>query len=53
MVGLPGVSGLNRTTQEADYCLYSLVGLDFTEYYKNSNLYRRNKQLIQELGQPA
>ncbi|CAJ2661303.1 unnamed protein product [Trifolium pratense] len=29
------------------------LGLDFTEYYKNSDLYRRNKQLIQELGQPA
>ncbi|WJX74826.1 transcription factor [Trifolium repens] len=29
------------------------LGVDFTEYYKNSDLYRRNKQLIQELGQPA
>jgi ABC-type multidrug transport system ATPase subunit len=29
------------------------LGLDFTEYYKNSDLYRRNKQLIQELSQPA
>ncbi|XP_004486706.1 pleiotropic drug resistance protein 1-like [Cicer arietinum] len=29
------------------------LGVDFTDYYKNSDLYRRNKQLIQELGQPA
>jgi ABC-type multidrug transport system ATPase subunit len=29
------------------------LGVDFTEYYKNSDLYRRNKQLIQELSQPA
>ncbi|KAJ1376806.1 P-loop containing nucleoside triphosphate hydrolase [Sesbania bispinosa] len=29
------------------------LGVDFTDLYKNSDLYRRNKQLIQELGQPA
>ncbi|CAK8535728.1 unnamed protein product [Lathyrus sativus] len=29
------------------------LGVDFTDVYKNSDLYRRNKQLIQELGQPA
>ncbi|KAK7261881.1 hypothetical protein RIF29_28204 [Crotalaria pallida] len=29
------------------------LGVDFTEIYQNSDLYRRNKQLIQELSQPA
>ncbi|XP_020224224.1 uncharacterized protein LOC109806261 [Cajanus cajan] len=29
------------------------LGVDFTDLYKKSDLYRRNKQLIQELGQPA
>ncbi|KAF7843300.1 pleiotropic drug resistance protein 1-like [Senna tora] len=29
------------------------LGVDFTEVYKNSDLYRRNKQLIEELGKPA
>ncbi|XP_027344301.1 pleiotropic drug resistance protein 1-like isoform X1 [Abrus precatorius] len=29
------------------------LGVDFTDLYKNSDLYRRNKQLIQELGQSA
>ncbi|AES68067.2 drug resistance transporter-like ABC domain protein [Medicago truncatula] len=29
------------------------LGVDFTDLYKNSDLYRRNKQLIQELGVPA
>ncbi|KAL2332415.1 hypothetical protein Fmac_019996 [Flemingia macrophylla] len=29
------------------------LGVDFTNLYKNSDLFRRNKQLIQELGQPA
>ncbi|KAF1859242.1 hypothetical protein Lal_00009826 [Lupinus albus] len=29
------------------------LGVDFTEIYQNSDLYRRNKQLIQELNQPA
>ncbi|KAI4329293.1 hypothetical protein L6164_021576 [Bauhinia variegata] len=29
------------------------LGVDFTDIYKNSNLYRRNKQLIEELGKPA
>lgn len=28
------------------------LGVDFTEYYRNSDLYRRNKALIQELGVP-
>ncbi|KAJ8445587.1 hypothetical protein Cgig2_012475 [Carnegiea gigantea] len=28
------------------------LGVDFTEIYKNSDLYRRNKALIQELGTP-
>ncbi|KAL2332427.1 hypothetical protein Fmac_020008 [Flemingia macrophylla] len=29
------------------------LGVNFTDLYKSSDLYRRNKQLIQELGQPA
>ncbi|KAK4252850.1 hypothetical protein QN277_010993 [Acacia crassicarpa] len=29
------------------------LGVDFTDIYKNSDLYRRNKQLIEELGKPA
>ncbi|KAF7814326.1 pleiotropic drug resistance protein 1-like [Senna tora] len=29
------------------------LGVDFTDIYKNSELYRRNKQLIEELGKPA
>ncbi|CAK8533979.1 unnamed protein product [Lathyrus sativus] len=29
------------------------LGVDFTDLYKNSDIYRRNKQLIQELAQPA
>ncbi|KAL2332424.1 hypothetical protein Fmac_020005 [Flemingia macrophylla] len=29
------------------------LGVDFADLYKRSDLYRRNKQLIQELGQPA
>ncbi|MQL10543.1 hypothetical protein EI010_25350, partial [Escherichia coli] len=29
------------------------LGVDFTDLYQNSDLYRRNKQLIQELSQPA
>ncbi|XP_045830146.1 pleiotropic drug resistance protein 1-like [Trifolium pratense] len=29
------------------------LGVDFHEIYKNSELYRRNKQLIAELGKPA
>ncbi|RVW58199.1 Pleiotropic drug resistance protein 1 [Vitis vinifera] len=29
------------------------LGVDFTEIYKNSDLYRRNKDLIKELSQPA
>ncbi|KAF7814325.1 pleiotropic drug resistance protein 1 [Senna tora] len=29
------------------------LGVDFTEMYKNSDLYRRNKELIKELGKPA
>ncbi|XP_024637157.1 pleiotropic drug resistance protein 1 isoform X2 [Medicago truncatula] len=29
------------------------LGADFHEIYKNSELYRRNKQLIEELGKPA
>ncbi|KAK7294130.1 hypothetical protein RJT34_17013 [Clitoria ternatea] len=29
------------------------LGVDFHEIYKNSELYRRNKQLIKELGNPA
>ncbi|XP_021731921.1 pleiotropic drug resistance protein 1-like [Chenopodium quinoa] len=28
------------------------LGLDFTEHYRNSDLYRRNKAVIQELGTP-
>ncbi|XP_004506880.1 pleiotropic drug resistance protein 1-like [Cicer arietinum] len=28
------------------------LGVDFHEIYKNSDLYRRNKQLIEELGKP-
>ncbi|KAK4267500.1 hypothetical protein QN277_024273 [Acacia crassicarpa] len=29
------------------------LGVDFSEIYKKSELYRRNKQLIEELGKPA
>ncbi|KAI9107579.1 hypothetical protein K1719_021616 [Acacia pycnantha] len=29
------------------------LGVDFTDIYRNSDLYRRNKQLIEELGKPA
>ncbi|KNA08458.1 hypothetical protein SOVF_162410 isoform A [Spinacia oleracea] len=29
-----------------------VLGVDFTQFYKNSDLYRRNKSLIQELGVP-
>ncbi|KAL6556565.1 transcription factor [Orobanche gracilis] len=29
-----------------------LLGVDFTEYYKNSDLYMRNKALIKELSDP-
>lgn len=28
------------------------LGVDFTEFYKNSDLYRRNKALIRDLGTP-
>ncbi|XP_020223726.1 pleiotropic drug resistance protein 1-like [Cajanus cajan] len=38
---------VTTTTQELS------LGVDFAELYKNSDLYRRNKQLIQELGQPS
>ncbi|KAL2332417.1 hypothetical protein Fmac_019998 [Flemingia macrophylla] len=38
---------VTTTTQELS------LGVDFTDLYKKSDLYRRNKQLIQELGQPA
>ncbi|XP_015160196.1 pleiotropic drug resistance protein 1-like isoform X2 [Solanum tuberosum] len=31
----------------------AVLGIDFTELYKNSELYRRNKALIQELSVPA
>ncbi|EHA8586807.1 putative ABC transporter G family member 42 [Cocos nucifera] len=29
------------------------LGIDFAEYYKSSDLYRRNKALVSELGKPA
>ncbi|XP_010532150.1 PREDICTED: ABC transporter G family member 40-like isoform X2 [Tarenaya hassleriana] len=29
------------------------LGMNFTEIYKNSELYRRNKEIIKELSQPA
>ncbi|XLU93567.1 hypothetical protein S245_007919 [Arachis hypogaea] len=35
---------VTTTTQELS------LGVDFTDLFKNSYLYRRNKQLIQELG---
>ncbi|KAK7335962.1 hypothetical protein VNO80_28125 [Phaseolus coccineus] len=45
LTALMGVSGAVTTTaQELS------LGVDFTDLYRNSDLYRRNKQLIQELG---
>ncbi|RVW28719.1 Pleiotropic drug resistance protein 1 [Vitis vinifera] len=45
----PATWMLEVTTSAQEF----LLGVDFTEIYKNSNLYRRNKDLIKELSQPA
>ncbi|XP_004486707.1 pleiotropic drug resistance protein 1-like [Cicer arietinum] len=57
---IEGVSKINNGYNPATWMLEVTttaqehnLGVDFTDYYKNSDLYRRNKQLIQELGQPA
>jgi hypothetical protein len=38
---------VSTTSQEA------ALGVDFAQVYKNSELYKRNKELIKELSQPA
>ncbi|KAJ9692524.1 hypothetical protein PVL29_011532 [Vitis rotundifolia] len=45
----PATWMLEVTTSAQEF----LLGVDFTEIYKNSDLYRRNKDLIKELSQPA
>lgn len=45
----PATWMLEVTTQAQE----SALGVDFAELYKNSELYRRNKELIQEMSKPV
>ncbi|XP_010654721.1 pleiotropic drug resistance protein 1 [Vitis vinifera] len=58
--GIEGVSKIKDGYNPATWMLEvttgaqeGTLGVDFTEIYKNSDLYRRNKDLIKELSQPA
>uniref|UniRef100_A0A7N0VLX7 ABC transporter domain-containing protein n=1 Tax=Kalanchoe fedtschenkoi TaxID=63787 RepID=A0A7N0VLX7_KALFE len=58
--GIDGVSKIKDGYNPATWMLEvsssaqeMMLGVDFTEIYKNSDLYRRNKALIQELSTPA
>ncbi|CAL4962701.1 unnamed protein product [Urochloa decumbens] len=58
--GIQGVSkikdGYNPATWMLEVTTVSqeqILGVDFSEIYKNSELYQRNKALIKELSQPA
>uniref|UniRef100_A0A7N0RH17 ABC transporter domain-containing protein n=1 Tax=Kalanchoe fedtschenkoi TaxID=63787 RepID=A0A7N0RH17_KALFE len=57
--GIDGVSKIKDGYNPATWMLEvsssaqeMMLGVDFTEVYKNSDLYRRNKALIQELSTP-
>ncbi|KAL6334363.1 hypothetical protein AAG906_014764 [Vitis piasezkii] len=57
--GIEGVSKIKDGYNPATWMLEATtaaqeatLGVDFTEIYKNSDLYRRNKDLIKELSQP-
>ncbi|KAL1809576.1 hypothetical protein ACET3Z_026566 [Daucus carota] len=57
--GIQGISkikdGYNPATWMLEVTAASqemILGVDFTEIYKNSDLYRRNKALIKELSTP-
>ncbi|KAL6334331.1 hypothetical protein AAG906_014732 [Vitis piasezkii] len=58
--GIEGVSKIKDGYNPATWMLEVttsaqevILRVDFTEIYKNSDLYRRNKDLIKELSQPA
>nr|CAN67768.1 hypothetical protein VITISV_013070 [Vitis vinifera] len=58
--GIKGVSKIKDGYNPATWMLEvttgaqeGTLGVDFNEIYKNSDLYRRNKDLIKELSQPA
>uniref|UniRef100_F6HX57 ABC-2 type transporter transmembrane domain-containing protein n=2 Tax=Vitis vinifera TaxID=29760 RepID=F6HX57_VITVI len=58
--GIEGVSKIKDGYNPATWMLEVttstqelILGVDFTEIYKNSDIYRRNKDLIKELSQPT
>uniref|UniRef100_A0A7N0TS87 ABC transporter domain-containing protein n=2 Tax=Kalanchoe fedtschenkoi TaxID=63787 RepID=A0A7N0TS87_KALFE len=58
--GLPGISKIKDGYNPATWMLEVtssaqeiMTGVDFADLYKNSDLYKRNKALIQELSRPA